>query len=231
VSDRILEGRDITIRHGEREILSGVDLTLQRGKLTGITGRTGSGKTSMLNVLGLLARPAGGRILLSLPTGQTLECTGLGSRRTDRLIREHYAYVFQHTELINHWNLHDNIALPLLSRGSLGRREIHQRISRLCEALGLDPQTLGNRDVARLSGGERQRVGIARALVSEPRILIADEPTGSLDQTTRSEIFQLLRGLATERGIASAIVSHDADIIAQCDHEYRICDRKLHRAR
>jgi len=227
VSDRILEGRDIVVRYGEREILRGANFVLERGKLAAISGRTGVGKTSLLNVIGLLSRPAEGRILLRPRADQELDCSGLSNRQTDGLIRQHYAYVFQHTELINHWNLHDNIALPLLSQGLPGSWKARDRIDQLCVALGLDPGELGDRGVAQLSGGERQRVGIARALIGRPGILIADEPTGSLDQTTKLEIFRLFREVSIERHIAAAIVSHDQEIIDLCDHEYRISNKTV----
>ena len=219
----LLEAKDIQIRFKQRTLLTGGNISLIKGQVSGIRGRTGCGKTSLLRVLGLLSKPYEGQIFLSGNTRKSL--TSLSRAKQDEIIRQYFAYVFQDAELMMNWDAIDNISLPLIAKG-YSKTACQEKAEALCQAMGIDTAVFkgkeGNKPelVSTLSGGEKQRIGIARALAKEPQILLADEPTGSLDNKTKESILDLFFKVVEEKQIATVLVTHDPDVMAKCHRKY-----------
>jgi putative ABC transport system ATP-binding protein len=198
--------------------LDGVSFTVARGELVAIIGSSGSGKSTLLNILGCLDTPSrgayrlGGRDVQDLPDDERA-----------RLRNHQIGFVFQSFQLLHRATAHTNVALPLVYRGTPAR----ERHARAAQALGR--VGLANRMTHRpyqLSGGQRQRTAIARALVTEPQLLLCDEPTGNLDSATTDEVMALFHQLHAE-GHTILIVTHEAAIAARCPRAIRICDGKI----
>ncbi len=196
---------------GDRlEILRGVDLTVAAGEILAIVGRSGSGKTTLLNLLGLLDTPSSGTIRI-----EGKDAGMMSDAQRARLRGEVLGFIFQQFHLLDRRTALENVAEPLLL-GS--RQEIRERMERamaLLEQVGLADRAHSMPHL--LSGGEQQRVAIARALVRNPRVILADEPTGSLDETTGESILDLLFGLVRSRGVALVTVTHDRAIASRAD--------------
>jgi len=190
---------------GSRDALSGVDLTIEPGEMVFLTGHSGAGKSTLLKLIGLLERPTRGQVLIN---GRNT--TGI-TRRQIPAFRRQIGMVFQDHKLLNDRSVFDNVALPLIIAG-MPRADVGKRARAaldqvgLLEAEGALPPTL--------STGEQQRVGIARAVVSKPQVLIADEPTGNLDPQLSLEVMQLF-GRFREVGVTVVIASHDLGLIDQ----------------
>lgn len=216
-----IAGRALRRSFGSGEVrvdaLAGVDIEVEAGRLTAVTGPSGSGKTTLLNLLGGLDRPTSGevvlddgRVLSALPESEVLEVR-----------RRRIGYVFQTFGLIPVLSAAENVEVPL----RLGLVDPGERAARVAEAL--DRVGLGRHARQRpheLSGGQQQRVGVARALVSNPDILIADEPTGQLDSDTARTIMDLIVELTHERGIAAVISTHDPLLVERADRVVHLLD-------
>jgi len=193
--------------HGEITVLDGIDLTLGPGEILGVTGTSGSGKSSLIALVGGLERPTGGTVeVLGLDMGAAAE------RRRTRLRRDAIGVVFQAYHLVPAMTALDNVALPLTLAGAADARD---RAAAMLESVGLGRRT-GHRPSA-LSGGEQQRVAIARAFVARPRLVLADEPTGNLDQRTGAAVAETMFALTREAGAAMVLVTHDLALAARCD--------------
>ncbi len=193
-------------------ILKGVTLKIRRGEAVGLVGPSGSGKSTLLMTLGGLERPDSGSVRIA---GQDL-----GVLNEDGLARfrgRHVGIVFQSFHLIPTMTALENVAVPL---ELAGRRDAFDRARAELEAVGLGARTAHY--PAQLSGGEQQRVALARALAPEPAILIADEPTGNLDEGTGASIVELMFRLKRERGATLVLVTHDLGLAARCDRMIRI---------
>ena len=200
------------------EALRGVSLTIQRGELVGVVGPSGSGKTTLLHLMGTLDRPSSGTVRLIGLDVATMADADLAALRANRI-----GFVFQQFFLAEHQPILDNVADGLLYSGV---RQAERR-ERACEALDL--VDLGSRLWARptqLSGGQRQRVAIARALVGEPAIVLADEPTGNLDQATGQAILSLLAQLH-ERGVTIVLITHDRGIAERMARQVEMLDGRI----
>jgi ABC-type lipoprotein export system ATPase subunit len=223
----LLEAKDIEIKFKRRVLLQGGRISLTKGQVVGIGGRTGCGKTSLLRILGLLLKPYFGTVRVA---GK--DCFALSRAKRDELIRRYFAYVFQEAELMMNWDAVDNISLPLIAKG-YSKRDCQLKAEALCEAMGIHQDVfkgkLGNKPepVSTLSGGEKQRIGIARALAKEPEILLADEPTGSLDGRTKESLLELFFREVEQRQIAVALVTHDSYVMGMCHRKYVIEDSIL----
>ena len=181
--------------------LRGVDLDIPAGIFAAITGRSGSGKTTLLNLIGGLDRPTAGEVYLA---GQSLGA--LAERELTELRRHQIGFVFQSFALLPTLSAFDNVALPLRIVGAEGRKR-DARVWRCLELVGLT-EWAGHRPYE-LSGGQQQRVTLARSLVNEPRLILADEPTGELDSGTTRQIFDLFRRLIAESGVTVVVATHD----------------------
>jgi putative ABC transport system ATP-binding protein len=184
--------------------LRGVTLTIEPGDYVAIVGPSGSGKSTLMHLLGGLDRPTSGRLLLG---GR--DVASLSAGELARLRNEVIGFVFQSFHLLARTSARDNVALPLIYRG-LRRAERRRRAEEMLERVGLGHR-LDHRP-NQLSGGEQQRVAIARALVTDPSVLLADEPTGNLDSRSGEAVLALLEELNAERGVALAVVTHDAAV-------------------
>ena len=184
----------------ETHALRGVDLQVQEGEFVAVTGPSGSGKTSFLNIAGLLEEPSGGRYVLD-----GVDVARLNDDARSRLRNQKIGFVFQGFNLIADLNLFDNVDVPLRYRG-LPAAERRQRITTALAQVGLSSRT--QHYPAELSGGQQQRVAIARALAGQPRLLLADEPTGNLDTQMARGVMQLLEDIHAQ-GTTIVMVTHD----------------------
>ncbi|HWB43812.1 MAG TPA: ABC transporter ATP-binding protein [Hyphomicrobiaceae bacterium] len=192
-----------TFRQGDREIpvLRGASTQLHRGQAVALVGPSGAGKSTLLHIAGLLETPDSGRVFVN---GK--DCARLSDNDRTRVRRIEMGFVYQFHQLLPEFSALENVALPQMIRGK-SRREAEQRAAALLDALGLGGR-LEHRP-AQLSGGEQQRTAIARALANEPKLLLADEPTGNLDPETSQRVFQELIELIERTGVAALIATHN----------------------
>jgi putative ABC transport system ATP-binding protein len=188
-------------------LLDGVDLTVGGGEKLAVLGRSGSGKSTLLSILGLLAEQSAGRYLFD---GRDI--TSLRPGRRDALRARTFGFVFQRFCLLPHLTAVENVEVALLHQGVKDRR---RKAVRALAEVGLELRP-GHRP-AQLSGGEQQRVALARAIVVEPAVILADEPTGSLDEETGQSMMALLHRLTAQRGTSLVVVTHDPMIVASFD--------------
>ncbi len=196
--------------------LRGVSFALQPGEFVSIVGPSGSGKSTLLHLLGALDRPTTGTLRFF---GR--DVADLGDVELAALRNREIGFVFQQFQLLNRTTALANVALPLVYRG-MPKGERRERAEQALASVGLSHR-LSHRPV-QLSGGEQQRVAVARALVAEPRLLLADEPTGNLDTVTGVDIMRLLRSLNEERGVALVVITHDPEVSREAPRQIRIRD-------
>jgi putative ABC transport system ATP-binding protein len=199
--------------------LRGVDLNVHAGELLALTGPSGSGKSTLLNLAGLIDRPDAGDVLLS---GR--DTRGLGETELALLRRESIGFIFQSFNLVPVMSAAENVDYPLFLSG-VGARERRQRVMEMLESVGLADHAAHLPDA--LSGGQRQRVAIARALVKRPLLVIADEPTASLDSQTARQVLDLMRRRGHEQGVAFLFASHDARLVERCDRVLTLSDGEI----
>ena len=199
--------------------LCGVDVEVQEGEFVAIAGPSGSGKTTLLNLLGLLDRPEEGCVYF-----RGREVSRLGERERARLRREQVGFIFQMFHLIPVLSAYENVEYFLLKRGLSGT-EARRRVLEALEAVGVASQA--HQRPGALSGGQRQRVAIARALVRDVEVVLADEPTASLDQATGWAVIELMKRLNRERGVTFVFSTHDPRILAAADRVVSLADGKV----
>ena len=202
---------------GPVNILRGIDLDVAAGEAVGIIGPSGSGKTSLLMVLAGLERATSGSILLA---GHTV--TAMDEDALARLRRETIGIVFQAFHLIPSMTALENVAVPLELAGA---RDAMAHATRALDAVGLAHRL--THLPGQLSGGEQQRVALARAFAPTPRLLLADEPTGNLDQATGDSVMDLLFGLRAETGTTLLLITHDANLAARCTRRIHLADGRV----
>src|SRR5574342_604061 len=199
--------------------LSNVSLEVQRGEFLALAGPSGSGKTTLLNLLGLLERPAMGAVKI-----EGRDANGMTEHQRDLLRRRHIGFIFQTLNLIPVLTAFENVEYFLLKR-PIPRAEARQRVLQALDAVGITAQA--NQRPNALSGGQRQRVAIARALVRDANVVLADEPTAALDQTTGRAVMDLMKTLNRERGVAFVLSTHDPRILAAADRVIQLCDGRI----
>lgn len=202
----------------QRRVLDHVDLEIQRGEFFVMLGKSGSGKSTLLNLISGIDQPDSGQIFI----GET-EITALDERRRTLYRRDHIGIVFQFFNLIPTLTVLENITLPV-ELGGGRRRDIERRARALLERVGLGDRADAFPD--KLSGGEQQRVAIARALVHEPEVVLADEPTGNLDEETGQMVMQLLLELTRDAGKTLIMATHNPEIVPMADRVCRLHDGK-----
>lgn len=185
----------------QTQVLNNVSFSMQNGELVAIVGSSGSGKSSLLHLLGGLDQATSGEVFIK---GQSLQ--KLSRDALAKLRNQHLGFVYQFHHLMADFSALENVMMPMLI-GNQNRSEARDRAEKMLQAVGLSHR-ITHRPSA-LSGGERQRVAIARALVNTPALVLADEPTGNLDQKTTESIFELIKQLNQEQGIAFLLVTHD----------------------
>ncbi|MHA1215828.1 MAG: ABC transporter ATP-binding protein [Candidatus Thorarchaeota archaeon] len=203
----------------EVHALRGVSLTVEEGIVTAIAGPSGSGKTTLLSIMGLLTVPSKGKVYL-----KDQEMSGFSEIYRTRLRREEIGFVFQSQYLLPHLTAVENVALPLLATDISISEAEHIARDRLI-MLGMEHRL--NFKVAELSGGEQQRVSIARAMMNDPTILVADEPSSSIDEELTRELLSLLRAMVEETGLTVIVASHDPIVLDWADVRFNMRDGRI----
>jgi lipoprotein-releasing system ATP-binding protein len=220
--------------HGPLTLFRGLNLEVQPGEMVAIVGQSGAGKSTLLHILGALDAPSAGTVYCA-----SIDVAHLSPREAAAFRNREIGYVWQFHYLLPEFTALENVAMPLLARGlnksgvpgdrslSLGwhRREALQVAANWLKEVDLEDR--GSHRPGELSGGEQQRVALARALVNNPRVLLADEPTGDLDQTTAARVFDLIERLHATHGLTSILVTHNLDLAARCARTLRLDNGQL----
>ena len=219
--------KSFTTDAGELQVLKGINLSIKEGEMVGVVGASGVGKSTLLHILGALDRPTSGKVLYDGADIFSLNEDSLALFRNKTI-----GFVFQFHHLLPEFTAIENVMMPGLihkEKGQGGKgasyQEIMEKAERLLDGMGLSERK-GHRP-GELSGGEQQRVAVARALILEPKAVLADEPTGNLDTQTGEELFNLLVNLNKEKGTSFIIVTHNESLSARCHRVLRMVDGKI----
>jgi putative ABC transport system ATP-binding protein len=212
----MLEVRGLRAGYGAVEVLRGVDLDIAEGESLAIVGKSGSGKSTLMHLLALLDRPTSGSITL-----EGAETSRLGEKALNRIRNRSFGLVLQQFLLTPSTSVLENVTLPLTIAGVPARERARRGMAAL-EQLDLADKA-GNK-ANDLSGGQKQRVVISRALINQPRVIFADEPTGNLDSATGANVEDILFDLNRRQGITLVLVTHDEDLAARCDRSIFVRD-------
>ena len=207
---------NITKSFGSLQVLKGVNLEISKGEIVSIVGPSGAGKTTLLQLIGALDTPDGGAIYFN---GENL-CR-LGRSRLAAFRNTHIGFVFQFHQLLPEFTAHENIMIPALIAGK-GRAEAAARATELLQLMGLEARA--DHKPSQMSGGENQRIAVARALVNGPDVILADEPSGSLDSRNKEELHRLFFDLRDRFGQTFIIVTHDEKLAQITDRTVRMVD-------
>lgn len=210
---------NITKRYGQLQVLKGVDLEIAKGEIVSLVGSSGAGKSTLLHILGTLDEADGGEVWLNDTSLHTLRGNTLAAFRN-----KHIGFVFQFHHLLPEFTALENVCIP----GWLGNRnkkQVEERAKELLKLLGLENR-IDNKPNA-LSGGEQQRVAVARALINNPDIILADEPTGNLDSANARELHRLFFDLRKQFNQTFLIVTHNEELAAQCDRIVHMKDGRM----
>jgi lipoprotein-releasing system ATP-binding protein len=207
---------------GSLTLFRSLDLTINSGELVAIVGQSGAGKSTLLHILGALDAPTAGTVHCASTNVATLNAREAAAFRNREI-----GYVWQFHYLLPEFSAVENVAMPLLARG-IGRRQALDAASKWLREVDLEDRA--EHRPGELSGGEQQRVALARALVGNPRLLLADEPTGDLDESTAGRVFDLLERLHGTHGLTSILVTHNLELAARCSRILRLEGGRLHTA-
>ena len=217
----MIKATDIVKSFGSLEVLKGVSLEVNSRAVTTIVGPSGAGKSTLLQIIGTLSAPDSGKVCYD---GD--DVFAMKDGRLSRFRNESIGFVFQFHRLLPEFTLEENVALPALISG-IGRSEAFERARSLITLLGLAARA-GHRP-SELSGGECQRAAVARALINKPAVVLADEPSGSLDSKNRGELHRLFFELRDELGATFVIVTHDENLAADSDHIVSLVDGRINK--
>lgn len=215
----MLKVADISKSYGPIQVLRNVSLEISRGEIVAVTGPSGAGKTTLLQIMGTLERPDSGSVTFE---GKSL--TSLGDRDLSAFRNSSLGFVFQSHQLLPEFTLLENVMMPAMI-GNRPLKEARRRAAALLEEVGLSHRA-GHKP-AQMSGGECQRGAVARALMNEPGIVLADEPTGNLDSANSLEVSKLFFELRSRHGSTFVIVTHDVELAARCDRSLHIVDGEI----
>jgi len=219
----VLKLENITRRYregeGQLEIFSGLNLSINRGEIVALVGQSGAGKSSLLHIAGLLEAPTSGEIFI-----EGMPVSGLPDAERTRIRRDRLGFVYQAHHLLPEFDALENVVLPQMIAGK-SRADAAKEAARLLTVLGLG-QRLTHRP-AQLSGGEQQRVAIARALANNPRLLLADEPTGNLDPRTAGGVFEALIQITRAEGLCALVATHNFELASRMDRAVLLHQGKL----
>jgi len=204
---------------GELNLFHGLNLQVERGEMVAIVGQSGAGKSTLLHMLGALDAPSAGTVYCA-----STNVAQLTPRQAAAFRNREIGYVWQFHYLLPEFTALENVAMPLLARGQQKREALAVAANWLRE-VGLDDRA--DHRPGELSGGEQQRVALARALVCNPRLLLADEPTGDLDETTAGRVFDLIERLHASHGLTSILVTHNLDLARRCTRALRLESGRL----
>jgi len=209
----MIDIKGITKSFGSLQVLKGIDLHIDKGEVVSIVGPSGAGKTTLLQIIGTLDKPDNGSIVID-----GIDVSNLSTKKLSDFRNQHLGFVFQFHQLLPEFTALENIMIPAFIAGK-SRKEAKARAEELLEFMGLSDRA--SHKPAELSGGEKQRVAVARALVNNPAVILADEPSGSLDTKNKAELHQLFFDLRDKFGQTFVIVTHDEGLAA-------ITDRTIH---
>ncbi len=215
----MIELDNITRSFGSLQVLKGISLNIDRGEVVSITGPSGAGKTTLLQIMGSLDKPDGGRVLYD---GQDI--TRMSEKEISAFRNRHIGFVFQFHQLLPEFTAQENITIPMLIGGQ-GMRQANARAKELLGLLGLADRA--DHKPSELSGGEKQRIAVARALANQPDVILADEPSGSLDTRNKEELHKLFFSLRDQLGQTFVIVTHDESLAAMTDRTIRLLDGSI----
>jgi len=213
VREDMIEIKGIKKSFGSLEVLKGIDLTINKGEIVSIVGPSGAGKTTLLQIIGTLDRPDAGTVYID-----SVDVTQLSQKKLSDFRNQHIGFVFQFHQLLPEFTALENIMIPAYIAGS-GTKAARRRAEELLSFMGLSDRAAHKPN--ELSGGEKQRVAVARALVNNPAVILADEPSGSLDSKNKEELHQLFFDLRDKYGQTFVIVTHDEGLAS-------ITDRTIH---
>ena len=201
--------------------LRGVSLKIDKGEFVSVQGPSGSGKTTLLNMIGGLDKPTKGRVIID-----GVDITDLGEKELAHFRREKIGFIFQTYNLVPLLTALENVELPMMLSGKFSESEVRRRAEELLALVGLEERM--HHRPTQLSGGEQQRVAIARALANEPAIILADEPTGNLDQVSGQRIINLMKNLNETLNQTFIIVTHDPTVAEQTERKFYLVDGKIY---
>lgn len=202
------------------DVLKSVNLSVKRGEFIGIVGASGTGKSTLLHILGGLDRPTGGNVRVD-----GVDIFSLGDNKLSALRGSKIGFVFQFHHLLPEFTALENVLIPSMISGA-EQGAVRRKAEELFDFVGLSDRM--EHRPGKLSGGEQQRVAIVRALINDPDILLADEPTGNLDEKTANEVFDMVRRLASEKNLASIVVTHNNRLADSMDMVYELHEGQLH---
>lgn len=215
----MIDIKNITKSFGSLQVLKGIDLHVDKGEVVSIVGPSGAGKTTLLQIMGTLDRPDSGQIVIDGTDVHELKGKALSRFRNEKI-----GFVFQFHQLLPEFTALENIMIPAFIAGK-GRSEAKARAMELLQFMGLEDRA-GHKP-AELSGGEKQRVAVARALMNKPAVILADEPSGSLDSKNKAELHQLFFDLRDKFGQTFVIVTHDEELAALTDRTIHLADGRI----
>jgi len=212
----MIQLHDIHKSFGSLQVLKGIDLTINQGEIVSIVGPSGAGKTTLLQIIGTLDRADSGRVLFD-----GVDVSLYNEKQLSAFRNEHIGFVFQFHQLLPEFSAVENVMMPALIKGD-SMADARRRAMEMLDFLGLTDRA--THKPAELSGGEKQRVAVARALVNRPQVILADEPSGSLDTQNREELHRLFFDLRRDLGQTFIIVTHDESLAATTDRTIHLCD-------
>ncbi|MBP5561881.1 MAG: ABC transporter ATP-binding protein [Muribaculaceae bacterium] len=215
----MIKANNIVKCYGDLKVLDGVSVSIDNAEVVAIVGASGAGKTTLLQILGTIDRPQQGQV-----TYDGVDVLAMRERDLARFRNEHIGFVFQFHQLLPEFTMLENVAIPALIGGKK-RADAYRRATELLEFMGLADRL--DHKPSQLSGGECQRVAVARALVNKPRVILADEPSGSLDTANKRDLHQLFFKIRDEFGSTFVIVTHDEELAAGTDRIIHLKDGKI----